>query len=153
VILLFRSQCFLRGFFCVVSFQRGGKSAGADWFHMTAPTLTAEVKADLKMVALRGVLDPKRHYKKDKSLTKTPQFFQLGTVVAGAAETYSARLPKAQRRQRLVDEILADAQHRTYIKRRYLQIQDSRQQDPTKRRFKTGAVGGEKLAKRKKEFQ
>ena len=103
---------------------------------MTAPQITPEIKNDLKMLALRSALDPKRHYKQDKSLTKAPKFFHVGTVIAGAAETFSARLPKAQRRPRLVDEVMADAKSRSYVKRRFLQIQESKQQDAGKRRFK-----------------
>jgi hypothetical protein len=109
---------------------------------MSAPTLTAEVKGDLKMLALRSVLDPKRHYKADKSLSKFPKYFQMGTVVAGAAETYSARLPKAQRKQSLVDEIMADVQHRAYLKRRVSSIQQARSGDPTKRKFRASGVKG-----------
>ena len=122
---------------------QAGQSAGADWFHMSAPQMTSEVKADLKMIALRGALDPKRHYKNDKSLSKAPKFFQIGTVIAGAAETYSARLPKAQRKPRLVDEIMADAAASKYVKRRFGQIQASKQQDQNKRRFKAGTTGGD----------
>jgi len=36
----------------------------------------------------RGALDPKAHYKK-LDTTKFPKYFQLGTVVEGAADFYS----------------------------------------------------------------
>ena len=36
----------------------------------------------------RGALDPKAHYKKLDD-TKFPKYFQMGTVVEGAADYYS----------------------------------------------------------------
>ena len=38
-------------------------TAGADWGHMRAPTLTTELKRDLLVVKMRNVLDPKRFYR------------------------------------------------------------------------------------------
>ena len=38
--------------------------------------------------------------------------FQMGHVVEGAADFYSGRIPKKQRKATLVDELLADADFR-----------------------------------------
>lgn len=57
-------------------FQDAADSAGAGWFNLKAPKLTEELKQDLKALALRNFVDPKRFYKKDKSLGKIPKFFQ-----------------------------------------------------------------------------
>uniref|UniRef100_A0A2P2LYS9 rRNA-processing protein fcf2 n=1 Tax=Rhizophora mucronata TaxID=61149 RepID=A0A2P2LYS9_RHIMU len=51
---------------------------GKDWFDMPAPTLTPELKKDLQLLKLRSVIDPKRHYKKGDSKSKTlPKYFQV----------------------------------------------------------------------------
>ena len=39
-------------------------------------------------------------------------YLQVGTVVAGSADFYSSRIPKGQRKQTLVDELLADTEFR-----------------------------------------
>jgi hypothetical protein len=70
----------MRLYFCCCTSRQVKDTSGAQWFHMEAPTLTTEIKADLKVIALRSILDPKRHYKKDKSLMKFPKYFQMGTV-------------------------------------------------------------------------
>lgn len=46
-----------------------------------------------------------------------------------------------QRKQSLVDEIMADVQHRAYLKRRVATIQQHRSGDPAKRRFKAALHG------------
>ena len=40
--------------------------------------------------------------------------FQVGTVVAGSADFFSSRVPKRERKQNLVDELLADAEFRRF---------------------------------------
>jgi hypothetical protein len=114
---------------------------------MEAPTLTTDLKANLKMVALRSILDPKRFYKKDKSLMKFPKYFQMGEVIAGPADTYSSRLPKTQRKASLVDEILDNVQNRQYVKKQYLKIQEANKPNP---RFKHKAVADRNAAKKQK---
>lgn len=44
-------------------------TAGKGWFNMPAQEMTREVKQDLRMLANRSVLDPKRFYKKDNRKT------------------------------------------------------------------------------------
>ncbi|KVH88568.1 hypothetical protein Ccrd_026483, partial [Cynara cardunculus var. scolymus] len=52
-------------------------TTGKNWFDMPAPTLTPELKKDLKLLKLRNVIDPKRHYKKgDSKLNIFPKYFQ-----------------------------------------------------------------------------
>ena len=43
---------------------------------MKAPELTPELKADLKVIKMRGALDPKRFYKKSDR-EGLPKFFQV----------------------------------------------------------------------------
>jgi Fcf2 pre-rRNA processing len=48
----------------------------------------AQVKQDLRMLALRGALDPKRFYR-NPDATKFPKYFQMGTVVGGPTDFYT----------------------------------------------------------------
>ena len=40
---------------------------------------------------------------------------QIGTVVEGTADFYSSRIPKRQRKTKMIDELLADAEFRRYV--------------------------------------
>ena len=46
------------------------------------------------------------------SLFEFPVLCQVGTVIEGAAEFYSARVPKKLRKRTIVEELLADEQFR-----------------------------------------
>jgi hypothetical protein len=59
-----------------------------DWFDLPAQQITDEVKRDLRLLRLRGVMDPKRFYKSFDQ-TKFPKYFQFGTVVEGPADFYA----------------------------------------------------------------
>ncbi|CAG8446943.1 16822_t:CDS:2 [Acaulospora morrowiae] len=101
-------------------------TAGPGWFDMPKPELTPEVKRDLQVIKLRDVLDPKRFYKKDSSKT-IPKYFQVGTIIEGPTEFYSSRLPRKERKQTIVDELMADDQAKKYYKRKFLEIQEVKQ--------------------------
>ncbi|KAJ1723713.1 rrna-processing protein fcf2 [Coemansia erecta] len=98
------------------------KHAGKKWFGMKAPVLTPELKNDVRVLQLRNVLDPKRFYKKDAGTKKIPKYFEMGTIIEGPTEFYSARLTKKERKTNLVDELLADKQARDYFKRKVGEI-------------------------------
>lgn len=102
------------------------KSAGSRWFNMPAPEMTAELQRDLNIIRMRGILDPKRHYKKNNS-KKLPKYFQIGTVVNGPAEFYSSRIPKSERKGTIIDSLLSDVEFRRYNKRKYLEIQATKE--------------------------
>ncbi|KAG8199416.1 hypothetical protein JTE90_000284 [Oedothorax gibbosus] len=103
------------------------KTKGYDWYGMSAPEMTEEKKNDLLVVQMRKALDPKHFYK--RSATKiAPKYFQVGTFVDNPADFYSSRLPKKQRKQTMVDELLADAEFRQYQKKKFNEIQHSRPQ-------------------------
>lgn len=53
-------------------------STGNGWFNMKAPELTQELKGDLKVLKMRGSLDPKRFYKKNDR-DGFPKYFQVST--------------------------------------------------------------------------
>jgi hypothetical protein len=109
-------------------------------FDMPAPTVTPEIKKELQLLQLRGVMDPKRHYKAS-DMKGIPKYFQIGTVVEGGADFYSGRLTKKERKGTFADELLADTSLKAYRKRKYKEIQEEKQ------------AGGKKFWKQKKNRQ
>ncbi|XP_031570233.1 deoxynucleotidyltransferase terminal-interacting protein 2-like [Actinia tenebrosa] len=106
--------------------QAKEQSAGPKWFNLPATTITPEIERDLKLLKLRNVLDPKRHYRKNDS-KELPKYFQIGTIVEGAADFYSSRIPKRDRRNNIVNELLADTDFRRYNKKKFQEIQAAKQ--------------------------
>jgi hypothetical protein len=99
------------------------ETAGKGWFGMARPEMTEELKQELKVLQLRGYVDPKRFYKKSQS--KTPEYFEIGHVETGAADFYSeSRTTKKQKKLGFVDELLQDQEYRKYAKRKYREIQE-----------------------------
>lgn len=97
------------------------ETAGSKWFDIPKGELTPSVKRDLKVLEQRAALDPKRHYKKDK--WKTPDFFQVGTIVEGNTEYYSARMKNKERKQTILESVMNDQDTKHYFKRKYDEIQ------------------------------
>ena len=121
------------------------QTAGPQWFDMPAVELTDDLKRDLKLLQMRNVLDPKRFYKKDKSLfdpkSGNTRFLQVGTIMDSALEPASHRLTKKQRKNRIVDELLAEEEERLYFKRRYTDIQKKKMENMMKQRRPGGKLG------------
>ena len=103
--------------------QEARPTAGADWFDLPRTKLTPELKRDLQLIQLRSVLDPKRHYKKEDTRRTAPQFSQVGTILEGPTEFYSARLLQKDRKKTFVDEVLAGEKTSGRFKRKYSDIQ------------------------------
>ncbi|XP_056132146.1 deoxynucleotidyltransferase terminal-interacting protein 2 [Lampris incognitus] len=97
------------------------KTTGDGWFNMKAPELTQELKGDLKLLKMRGSLDPKRFYKKNDR-DGFPKYFQVGTVVDNPVDFYHSRIPKKARKGTMVEELLVDAEFRRNNKKKYQQI-------------------------------
>ncbi|KAF2756154.1 Fcf2-domain-containing protein [Pseudovirgaria hyperparasitica] len=87
--------------------QEKKASAGPQWYNLPKTDLTPEVKRDLQLIQMRGVLDPHRHYKKESGKSKAPEFSQIGTIIEGPTEYYSARIQNKDRKRTFVDEVLA----------------------------------------------
>ncbi|CUM51942.1 unnamed protein product [Debaryomyces fabryi] len=104
--------------------DEGQLDSGSKWFNMKQPELTPSITRDLSIIKQRNALDPKRHYKKDK--WEIPKFFQMGTVVEGNTEFYSARMSRRERGNTLVEEVLNDSDRKKYFKRKYTEIQDKK---------------------------
>jgi hypothetical protein len=117
----------------VYSWKERETTAGKGWFDMPKTEITPEIKRDLQVIRLRNVLDRKRHYKKGDQ--KDPTFFQMGTVIEGPTEFFSSRMTKKERKQTIVDELLADEEARGYYKRRFMEVQE-RTQSGGKKHYK-----------------
>ena len=93
---------------------------------MPATQLTPELQADLRLLKVRGVLDPQRHYKKESSKILVPDFSQVGRVIEGPTEHFSARLPNKERKRTFVEEVLASEGSNGRFKKKYNEIQVSK---------------------------
>jgi len=74
---------------------------------------------------MRSVLDPKRMYKKQGKF-KIPEYSQVGTLIEGPTEFYSARLANRDRKQTLVEEVLGGEKQSGRFKKKYNEIQDKK---------------------------
>ena len=90
---------------------------------MPATQLSPELQADLRLLKVRSVLDPQRHYKKDSLKKIVPDFSEVGRIIEGPTERYSARLPNKDRKRTLVEEVLASESSTGRFKRKYSEIQ------------------------------
>jgi hypothetical protein len=99
------------------------KDASKKWFELPTQEITEEVKADLRVLRLRSAFDPKQFYKKFDE-TKFPTEFHVGTVVENAADFYSGRLSKKQRKRTMAEEVMHDEYLASVRKKRFNRIQD-----------------------------
>ncbi|PGH31598.1 hypothetical protein GX50_05636 [[Emmonsia] crescens] len=98
-------------------------TAGSDWFDLPKTNLTPELKRDLQLLRMRPVLDPHRHYKKDNSKAKAPEYSEVGTIIEGPTEFFSARIPKKLRKRTFVEEAMATEKESGRFRRKYEEIQ------------------------------
>jgi hypothetical protein len=120
------------------SFKKGTKrapddTAGKGWFGMTPTAMTEELKTDLAVIRNRSHLDPKKFY---KSADKHHKIVQVGTVIEGAAEFYSSRLTKKQRRANITEEIMADPAAAEYAKKKFKAMSQEKTRQAMKRKHK-----------------
>ncbi|KAB5558282.1 Fcf2 pre-rRNA processing-domain-containing protein [Coniochaeta sp. 2T2.1] len=98
-------------------------NAGPSWYGL--PKTDPATKKDLQIIKLRDVLAlGKQHFKKDTRKDPFPEFSQVGTLVEGPTEFYSARLTKKERKRTLVEEVLAQGQALSKFKNKYSEIQE-----------------------------
>lgn len=129
--------------------KAAAQTTGAAWGHMGAPTMTPELKRELLIVKMRGVLDPKRFYRTSDSNKELPKYFQMGTVVEGAEDGRNHKLSKKQRKTSLVDELLADV---AVKKRAKAQYQKSQEANASGRKRLIRSKGGIGKKKTKRAF-
>ena len=103
-------------------------TAGPGWAHMPRTnTADPSTKRVHQLLAIRDVLDPKRHYKKDTTRAALPEYSQIGTLVEGATEFFSARMTKKERKKTLVEEVLETEDKTRRFKNKYGEIQEKKQ--------------------------
>lgn len=102
--------------------KRREATTGLKWFDLPKQELDDEKKLNLEVLRLRSALNPKRFYKRKAIGKDAPDYFQVGTVVEHPAEFYSHRVPRKERKRTIVDELLADAEFKKTVKRRYNDI-------------------------------
>lgn len=101
-------------------------TAGSSWFNLPRTDLTSELKRDLQLLKMRGILDPKRFYKKENGKSNVPEFSQVGTIIEGPTEYYNGRLQNKDRKKTFVEEVLAGEAQTGRFKKKYSEIQSSK---------------------------
>ncbi|KAI8069828.1 Fcf2 pre-rRNA processing-domain-containing protein [Gilbertella persicaria] len=99
------------------------KTTGKSWFDMPKADITDEVKRDLQVLKMRHILDRKRHYKK-MGKRPDPKYFQIGTIIESPTEFFSARMTNKERKQTIVDELMASDDMKQYYKRKFNEVQE-----------------------------
>ena len=103
--------------------QEKTATAGEQWFNLPKTDLTPELKRDLQLLKMRNVLDPHRHYKKDNSKFAVPEYSQVGTIVEGPTEFFSARVQNKDRKKTFVEEVLSQEKANGKFTQKYGEIQ------------------------------
>ncbi|KAK2780879.1 hypothetical protein FQN53_000902 [Emmonsiellopsis sp. PD_33] len=98
-------------------------TAGPEWFNLPKTNMTPELKRDLQLLRMRSVLDPHRHYKKESSKAKAPEYSQVGTIIEGPTEFFSSRISKKDRKRTFVEETMASERESGRFQRKYNEIQ------------------------------
>ena len=101
-------------------------SAGSDWYNLPKTNLTPELKRDLQLLRMRDTIDPKRVYKKDNKKPHIPEYSQVGTIIQGPTEYFSARLSNKDRKRTFVEEVMAGEISSGRFKSKYNTIQEAK---------------------------
>ncbi|CCF57752.1 hypothetical protein KAFR_0D01060 [Kazachstania africana CBS 2517] len=99
------------------------KSTSNGWFTLPKPddNRRREIQRDLVLIKHRAALDPKRHYKKER--WQVPGRFSIGTIIEDKTEFFSSRINKKERKQTIIESLMADDERNKYFKRKYNEIQ------------------------------
>lgn len=84
------------------------KTKGKDWFNMPTGEMTEEAKNDLMMIKMRSGLHKDKFFKSNDTDT-LPKFFQMGSIVDDPVDYYTTRVPKKQRKNTVLEELIEDA--------------------------------------------
>ncbi|KAJ4159277.1 uncharacterized protein LMH87_008184 [Akanthomyces muscarius] len=95
-------------------------SAGSNWFDLPKTVLTPEFRRDWQVLRMRGLLDPK--HQKKALRAETPKYSQIGQIIEGPADFFSARLARKERRQTILGEVMRDHSN-DKLKSKYATIQ------------------------------
>ncbi|KAH9851577.1 Fcf2-domain-containing protein [Lenzites betulinus] len=111
------------------------KTAGPGWFDLPAPAEAdlPRLYREVEALRLHKQLDPKQFYRKEpgegKGIKGLPKHFAIGKIIAtpnpfGNASADS--LPRAGRKRTLVDELVDDAEAKSYAKKKFRELQGVR---------------------------
>lgn len=81
-------------------------TAGSDWFNLPKTDLTPQFKRDWQLLRMRSLLDPK--HQKKALRASAPTYSQVGEIIEGPTEFYSARLTRKERKRTLLDEAMGE---------------------------------------------
>ncbi|KAM0340337.1 hypothetical protein ACHAPU_010550 [Fusarium lateritium] len=110
-------------------------TAGSDWFDLPKTNMTPEFKREWQALRMRGILDPK-HQKKSLRAS-APQYSQVGEIIAGPTEFFSARLTNKERKGTMLEEITRGIDNHKFTDK-YAGIQ--KQKTSGKKAFYKGVV-------------
>jgi len=111
------------------------QTAGPSWFDLPAPAAAdlPRLYREVEALRLRNQLDPKRFYRKDegegKGIKGLPKHFAIGTIIPSSTPfgTASAdNLSRANRKRTIVDELVDDAEAKSYAKKKFKDLQTVR---------------------------
>lgn len=85
-----------------------------------------KVKREFQLLRLRGVIDTKQHWKKDTRKDPFPKYSQMGTLIEAPTDFFSGRLARKERKQTLVEEVLAGGEANGKFTARYAKIQEKK---------------------------
>lgn len=81
------------------------------------------MKRDWQILRMRNVLDPKQQRKTLR--TEPPKYSQVGEILAGPTDFYSARLTRKERKQNLLQEAFSERDE-TRFRNKYAGIQKAK---------------------------
>ncbi|KAG5665616.1 hypothetical protein KAF25_009741 [Fusarium avenaceum] len=110
-------------------------TAGSDWFDLPKTNMTPEFKREWQALRMRGILDPK-HQKKSLRAS-APEYSQVGEIIAGPTEFFSARLTRKERKGTMLEEITRGIDNHKFTDK-YAGIQ--KQKTSGKKAFYKGVV-------------
>lgn len=115
-----------------------GKQLSSGWYGLKGAEMTPDVINDVKLLGLRGALDPKTFYKRagKKRKGEGNEFVQIGTVIGTQQEFYSSRKTRKERKRTLVEEVLADAKAKKHMKKKWGQMLETNNKFNRKSKFK-----------------
>jgi hypothetical protein len=102
--------------------NENARSVAREWKSFKGFAPTEENLLEVKVLALRSYVDPKKHYRRN-DMKKRPTEFQIGTVVEDATGFYSDRLTRKERKKRLLDDYRDDSAFKRVAKSKFREVQ------------------------------
>ncbi|KAI0700021.1 Fcf2 pre-rRNA processing-domain-containing protein [Cerioporus squamosus] len=107
------------------------QTAGKAWFDLPAPPESdlPRMYREVEALRLHKQLDPKQFYRKEpgegKGIKGLPKHFAIGTIIPSNSP-FGDNLPRSTRKRTLVDELVDDAEARSYAKKKFKELQTVR---------------------------